>query len=177
MAYDDAKTLDDAFIAPAADAGAGADTTTDATEPLPASAPVDIKALLARIKRPENRRAVVIWAGAAAMLLLFVAAAFPVALLGRRLAGRRSGLVAAVAWLALPLGFPGATALLLAVCESRDRAESARQAIERDGALVTDRFGQKKPHPLLPVERDARSAMVTALKALRLPMAASEDEA
>ena len=51
-------------------------------------------------------------AARAAMLLLFVAGALPVALLGRRLAGRRSGLAAAVAWLALPLGFPGATALL-----------------------------------------------------------------
>ena len=51
-------------------------------------------------------------AARAAMLLLFVAGALPVALLARRLVGRRSALAAAVAWLALPLGFPGATSLL-----------------------------------------------------------------
>ena len=38
----------------------------------PTSAPVDVKALWERIKRPENRRTVAIWAGAAAMLLVFV---------------------------------------------------------------------------------------------------------
>lgn len=82
-------------------------------------------------------------------------------------------------WSALVLEYviddAGSLALLLAVCESRDRAESCRRAIATEGQTIVDRFGQRKPHPLLPVERDARSAMVTALKALRLPMAA-EDE-
>ncbi len=64
----------------AAGAGGGVSGSSDAagasgseaSAPLPSSAPVDIKALWARIKRPENRRAVVIWAGAAAMLIVFV---------------------------------------------------------------------------------------------------------
>lgn len=45
-------------------------------------------------------------------LALFVVTAFPVARLARRLAGRGVALLAAVAFLAFPLGFAGSTALL-----------------------------------------------------------------
>jgi hypothetical protein len=46
----------------------------------------------------------------------------------------------------------------------------AQDAIKRDGATVMDRFKQPKAHPLLTVERDSRSAMLHALKALNLDL-------
>jgi len=51
---------------------------------------------------------------------------------------------------------------------ARDRAESCRKQIDEVGELVVDRFGQQKPNPLLPHERDARSAFVQGIKALSL---------
>lgn len=59
--------------------------------------------------------------------------------------------------------------LVLAVAlEAFDRLKGCQAEIARDGASVVDRFGQRKPHPLLPVERDSRSALLAALKALNL---------
>ena len=43
-------------------------------------------------------------------------------------------------------------------CLALDRIEDCRQRIDADGPMVDDRFGQRKPHPLLAAERDARSA-------------------
>jgi P27 family predicted phage terminase small subunit len=62
--------------------------------------------------------------------------------------------------------------VLLAACEARDRAESCRQRIKREGATFTDRWGQPRPHPLLTVERDARAAMVRCLHGLGLDVVA-----
>jgi predicted anti-sigma-YlaC factor YlaD len=53
-------------------AGTGTEGGPSAAQPLPENAPVNVKALWAQLKRPENRRTVLIWAGAAAMLLVFV---------------------------------------------------------------------------------------------------------
>lgn len=58
--------------------------------------------------------------------------------------------------------------LLQAACESFQRASEARAIIDKAGAVVTDRFGQEKPHPAVGIERDSRAAMVSALRALRL---------
>ena len=58
--------------------------------------------------------------------------------------------------------------LLQTAMEARDRMRGAQEAIERDGMTVLDRFGQRKAHPLLHAERDARAQMLTALKALNL---------
>ncbi len=52
--------------------------------------------------------------------------------------------------------------------EAWDRCQSARRQIDQDGMVVKDKFGQLKPHPLLPTERDARSAFLAGLKALNL---------
>jgi phage terminase small subunit len=52
--------------------------------------------------------------------------------------------------------------------ESFDRMRAAQASIEQDGATAPDRFGQVKAHPLLSVERDARAAMLAALKAMNL---------
>lgn len=60
-------------------------------------------------------------------------------------------------------------AVLTLACESFDRMHKAREAIEREGMTTRDRFGQPKPHPLLPAERDARSAMLRALVVLDIP--------
>jgi P27 family predicted phage terminase small subunit len=59
-------------------------------------------------------------------------------------------------------------ALLLAACESRDRAEAAREEIAQAGMTFVDSKGNPRPHPLLTIERDSRAACVSALRALGL---------
>ena len=54
--------------------------------------------------------------------------------------------------------------------EAFDRAQAAREAIDREGMTVTDKFEQMKPHPLLPIERDSRAAFLAGLKALNLDL-------
>lgn len=60
--------------------------------------------------------------------------------------------------------------LLQTAMEALDRMRLAQNAVKRSGATYKDRFGQPKPHPLLSVERDARAAMLAALKALNLDL-------
>ena len=60
--------------------------------------------------------------------------------------------------------------LLQTACEAHDRMKMAQAAIAREGQTVMDRFDQAKPHPLLTVERDARAAMLAALKQLNLDL-------
>ena len=59
-------------------------------------------------------------------------------------------------------------ALLLTACESLDRMAAARQAIETDGAVVRDRYGQPKIHPAAALEKDSRNGFLAALRALQL---------
>ena len=59
-------------------------------------------------------------------------------------------------------------ALLRAACEASDRAQQARKLIDADGMVSTDRFGQRKPHPAVAIERDSRTQLLAALRALRL---------
>lgn len=54
--------------------------------------------------------------------------------------------------------------------ESFDRAQAARETIDKEGMTVTDKFLQVKPHPLLPIERDSRAAFLAGLKALNLDL-------
>lgn len=49
-----------------------------------------------------------------------------------------------------------------------DDTRQARELIDREGLVQADRFGQKKPHPACQIERDARTQMIQALRALRL---------
>jgi P27 family predicted phage terminase small subunit len=60
--------------------------------------------------------------------------------------------------------------ILRVALESFDRAQAARETIARDGMTVVDKFGQTKPHPLLPIERDSRAAFLAGLKALNLDL-------
>jgi phage terminase small subunit len=62
----------------------------------------------------------------------------------------------------------GGLSLLNAAAEARDRAESARAAIQKEGQTIRDRFEQVKPHPLLAAERDARAQFIQAMRALNL---------
>ena len=58
--------------------------------------------------------------------------------------------------------------LLQAAAESWDRVQQARQLIERDGVVITDRFGQKKPHPAADIERHNRALFARMLRELAL---------
>ncbi|MRR57920.1 MAG: hypothetical protein EG824_06895 [Deltaproteobacteria bacterium] len=53
-------------------------------------------------------------------------------------------------------------------CEARDRVAECQEVIRREGMQVLDRFQRPKAHPLLSVERDARSQQMLALKGLAL---------
>ena len=48
------------------------------------------------------------------------------------------------------------------------RARRCRQAIERDGETIADRFGQMAAHPLIVHEKTARQSFLSAMKVLRL---------
>jgi P27 family predicted phage terminase small subunit len=61
---------------------------------------------------------------------------------------------------------------LRCVLECYDRSEAAREIVAKEGAVIEDRFGQKKQHPATIVERDAKMAMLRGLRALGLDIAA-----
>ena len=61
--------------------------------------------------------------------------------------------------------------LLHTACQSLDRMRDAQRLIKKHGILVKDRFGQLVRNPATTVERDARTAMLHALKALNLDIA------
>jgi len=61
--------------------------------------------------------------------------------------------------------------VLQGTLEAYDRMKQAQAQIKKDGSLlVTDRFGQKKAHPLVTVERDCRAAIIAGYKALGLDL-------
>lgn len=64
----------------------------------------------------------------------------------------------------------GGLLLLQTALEAFDRMRGAQQAIERDGATVRGSTKQLVAHPLLSVERDSRSQMLAAIKALNLDL-------
>lgn len=63
--------------------------------------------------------------------------------------------------------------VLAAALEARQRARRCRERIDADGEAITDRFAQIKPHPLLPAERDARAAFLSAMRLLNLDVGTS----
>ena len=66
----------------------------------------------------------------------------------------------------------GELAILEEALASHQRARRCREQIADDGEMVLDRFGCKQMHPLLPAERGARQAFVSAMKVLRLDVPA-----
>ena len=61
-------------------------------------------------------------------------------------------------------------AVLTTSLEAHQRARECREAILKDGMVVTGRDGQAKVHPLLSVERDARAAWLAGLRTLGLEL-------
>lgn len=65
---------------------------------------------------------------------------------------------------------PSGLLLLQTALEAFDRMRQAQKIVDDQGATVIDRFQQVKSHPQLTIERDARSQMIQALKALNLDL-------
>lgn len=66
--------------------------------------------------------------------------------------------------------------LLLQTFADADTTErDAQDIVNKEGMIFTDRFDQKKAHPLLTVIRDARAQKMAALKALNLDLEALHD--
>jgi phage terminase small subunit len=65
--------------------------------------------------------------------------------------------------------------LLTLAAEAFDRAQEARERIAEDGAYVTDRFGQLRPHPGVAIERDSRLAFARMVRELNLSSEAPSD--
>ena len=60
--------------------------------------------------------------------------------------------------------------LLQTALEAFDRMRECQKAIAEDGMIVRGSTRQPRSHPLLTVERDARSQMLAALKSLNLDL-------
>ena len=58
--------------------------------------------------------------------------------------------------------------LLTLAAESWDRYQQAREQIEKDGILQTDRFGVSHAHPAVAIERDSRLGFARLLRELDL---------
>ena len=58
--------------------------------------------------------------------------------------------------------------LLMTAMEAFDRLREAQKILATEGIIVRDRFSQPRQHPATLVERDARTSMMRALKALNL---------
>jgi phage terminase small subunit len=57
--------------------------------------------------------------------------------------------------------------VLTRACQSMDRADQAAAGLKKHGSLMTkDRFGCDRSHPLVQIERQARAAVIDAIKAL-----------
>ena len=70
---------------------------------------------------------------------------------------------------------PAGLLLLKAAMQAYDRMKQAQTVIKKEGPTIKDRFEQVKAHPLLTVERDSRSGMLAALKALNLDVIPNRD--
>jgi hypothetical protein len=76
-------------------------------------------------------------------------------------------------WQTIQAGYqisdPGGLALLRTAAEASDRVASARAQIDEQGELLTIR-GIPRVNPLCAVERDARAALIRAIKELHLDL-------
>ena len=67
-----------------------------------------------------------------------------------------------------PLTDSAGQLLLEQAMRAFDRCEEARAMLDQDGGIITDRFGQKVPHPAIKLERDCRHQLLQCLRALNL---------
>lgn len=58
--------------------------------------------------------------------------------------------------------------ILTLAADAWDRATEARETIAAEGAYVDDRFGQRKAHPAVAVERDSRIGFARLIRELDL---------
>src|SRR5262245_9076343 len=58
--------------------------------------------------------------------------------------------------------------ILVEACEAFDEAERCRRIIKREGMVVEDRFKQRKSHPLLTIEQNARMQFAKLVQNLYL---------
>ena len=58
--------------------------------------------------------------------------------------------------------------ILTAACEAWDRCCQAREVIDREGLIYTDRFGSPRARPEISIERDCRLAFMRAVRELDL---------
>jgi P27 family predicted phage terminase small subunit len=60
--------------------------------------------------------------------------------------------------------------ILEQLCNALDRQAEARAIIAAEGMIDKDRFKQKRAHPAVAIERDARLAALRAMRMLGLPL-------
>ena len=58
--------------------------------------------------------------------------------------------------------------ILIATCEAWDRCCQAREVIDREGLIFTDRFGAPRARPEIAIERDSRLAFLRGIRELDL---------
>jgi hypothetical protein len=63
-----------------------------------------------------------------------------------------------------------ALTILDQACRAKMRVREAQALLTRDGLVITDRFGQPKPHPAAALERDAKQTLLRNLRALNLDL-------
>src|SRR5215472_526695 len=77
-------------------------------------------------------------------------------------------------WLAVQRDFaiedPAGLELLCGASQCLDRIREARATIKAEGLFTTDRFGQRRSHPAVLIERDARTGFLASLRALHLDL-------
>jgi P27 family predicted phage terminase small subunit len=62
--------------------------------------------------------------------------------------------------------------LLRVVCESFDRLQAARRAIEKEGMILTDANGRKYLNPACSIEKESRMGLLRAWRQLNLDIEA-----
>jgi hypothetical protein len=74
-------------------------------------------------------------------------------------------------WSSIQSGYkisdPGGLALLRVACEAADRVASCRKMLDEAGEVIFIK-GVPRAHPAAAIERDARAALIRALKELHL---------
>lgn len=60
--------------------------------------------------------------------------------------------------------------LLRLACEARDRADEARRILAAEGIVTTTAKGDRRPHPAVAIERDARLAVARLFRELGLEL-------
>ena len=68
-----------------------------------------------------------------------------------------------------------AAAILETACEAWQRMREAQKVLDADGIVVVNRFDEKRPHPAVAIERDARTAFYAGIKMLHLDMEPGHD--